>query len=104
MPQGAKRLTRMGSWRRKGAAWRERSILHAADWQRIGRARCEEWQMRWSGRLGKRTALVALAVAVVVGASYWAYASFRNDYHLRSAIQLDSVAMTGGGSGWAVGE
>jgi hypothetical protein len=64
----------------------------------------EERQMRSSGRLGKRAALVALAVAVVVGASYWAYTSFRDDYHLRTAITLDSVSMTGGGSGWAVGE
>ncbi|HEX5571411.1 MAG TPA: hypothetical protein VFX31_08495 [Ktedonobacterales bacterium] len=48
-------------------------------------------------------ALVVLLV-VALGASYWAYINFRDEYPYRSAIQLDSVAMTGGGAGWAVGE
>jgi hypothetical protein len=51
-----------------------------------------------------RAALAALVVAVVLGVSYWAYASIRDEYTLRAAIQLNSVSMTGGGSGWAVGE
>jgi hypothetical protein len=43
-------------------------------------------------------------VVVVVGVALWAYsATASGAYPLRTAIQLDGVAMTGGGAGWAVG-
>ena len=59
--------------------------------------------MRWGSRSGRRAALLALVVVVMLGASYWAYTDLRANYPYRSAIQLDGVAMTGGGAGWAVG-
>lgn len=58
--------------------------------------------MRWSSRW-RYAALVALVVVVALGGAFWAYSNLRTDYHLRSAIELDGVAMTGGGAGWAVG-
>jgi hypothetical protein len=59
--------------------------------------------MQWGSRSGRRAALLALVVAVILGAAYWAYTDLRANYPYRSAIQLDGVAMTGGGAGWAVG-
>jgi len=60
-------------------------------------------QMRWIRRLGMRAALIALAAVVALGGLLWGFSNLRTDYHLRSAIELDGVAMTGGGAGWAVG-
>jgi hypothetical protein len=64
----------------------------------------EERQMRWDGDVRKRVALVALAVVVTLGGLFWGFSSLRADYHLRSAIELDGIVMTGGGAGWTVGE
>ncbi len=59
--------------------------------------------MRWGSRFSRRAALLGLVVVVMLGATYWAYSTLRTNYPYRSAIQLDGVAMTGAGAGWAVG-
>lgn len=59
--------------------------------------------MRWGSRSGRRVALLGLVFAVICGAAYWTYTDLRVNYPHRAAIQLESVAMTGNGGGWAVG-